>query len=51
MLYREIIALYSELHTKHTNTMCWQNAEIPNFKTGGTQNNPERENGPSMNNQ
>jgi hypothetical protein len=25
MLYREIIAAYSEIHTKHINTLCGQN--------------------------
>jgi len=28
MLYREIIAVCSEIHTKHINTMCGQNVEI-----------------------
>ena len=27
MLYREIIAVYSEIHTKHINTLCGQNVE------------------------
>ena len=27
MLYREIIAVCSEIHTKHTNTLCGQNVE------------------------
>ena len=27
MLYREIIAVYSEIHTKHINTLCRQNVE------------------------
>jgi hypothetical protein len=26
MLFREIIAVYCENHTEHTNTMCGQNA-------------------------
>ena len=26
MLYREIIAVYSQIHTKHINTLCGQNA-------------------------
>jgi len=30
MLYREIIALCSEIHTKHTNTLCGQNVEFVN---------------------
>jgi hypothetical protein len=28
MLYSEIIAVCSQIHTKHTNTLCGQNAEI-----------------------
>jgi hypothetical protein len=28
MLYREIIAVYSEIHTKHINTLCGQNVEF-----------------------
>ena len=28
MLYREIIALCSEIHTKHINTLCGQNVEL-----------------------
>jgi hypothetical protein len=34
MLYREIIAVYSEIHTKHINTLCGQNVE---FLNAGTQ--------------
>jgi hypothetical protein len=30
MLYREIIAVCAQIHTKHTNTLCGQNAELPN---------------------
>ena len=29
MLYREIIAVYSQIHTKHINTLCGQNAPGP----------------------
>ena len=36
MLYREIIAVCSEIHTKHTNTLCVQNVEFVNVKPGGT---------------
>ena len=36
MLYREIIALCSQIHTKHINTVCGQNVELLNFKPGGT---------------
>jgi hypothetical protein len=32
MLYREIIAVCSQCHTKHVNTMCGQNAHILNVK-------------------
>jgi len=30
MLYREIIADCSEIHTKHINTVCGQNVELVN---------------------
>jgi len=30
MLYREIIAVCSEIHTKHINTLCGQNGELLN---------------------
>jgi len=30
MLYREIIALFSWIHTKHVNTLCGQNVEYLN---------------------
>ena len=36
MLYREIIALCSQIHTKNINTLCGQNIELLNVKTGGT---------------
>jgi hypothetical protein len=32
MLYREIIAVFSEIHTKHINTLCGQNVEFLNIK-------------------
>jgi len=32
MLYREIIAVCSQIHTKHTNTLCGQNAELLNVE-------------------
>jgi len=32
MLYREIIAVCSQIHTKHINTLCGQNAELSNVK-------------------
>jgi hypothetical protein len=28
MLYREVIAIYSEIHTEHINTLCGQNTEL-----------------------
>jgi hypothetical protein len=36
MLYREIIAVCSEIHTKHINTQCGQNVGGLNVKPGGT---------------
>jgi hypothetical protein len=36
MLYRETMAVWSEIHTKHTNTLCGQNIELLNIKPGGT---------------
>jgi hypothetical protein len=38
MLYREIIAVCSRIHTKHINTMCRQNVELC-VKPGGTYSN------------
>jgi len=32
MLYREIIAVCSEIHTKPINTLCGQNVELLNVK-------------------
>ena len=32
MLYWEIIAVCSEIHTKHINTLCGQNVELLNVK-------------------
>ena len=32
MLYREIIAVYSEIHIKHTNTLSGQKIELLNVK-------------------
>jgi hypothetical protein len=32
MLYREIIAVCSEIHTEHKNTLCGQNVELLNVK-------------------
>jgi hypothetical protein len=39
MLYREVIAVCSEIHTKHKNTLCGQNVESLNVKPGGTYSN------------
>ena len=36
MLYREIMAVCSEIHTKHINTLCGQNVEFVDVKPGGT---------------
>jgi hypothetical protein len=36
MLYSEIIAVCSEIHTKHINTLCGQNVQFVNVKPGGT---------------
>ena len=32
MLYREIIVVYSQIHTKYINTLCGQNAGLLNVK-------------------
>ena len=32
MLYREIMAVCSEIHTKHINALCGQNVELLNVK-------------------
>jgi hypothetical protein len=32
MLYREIMAVCSEIHTKHINTLCGQNVELLDVK-------------------
>jgi hypothetical protein len=39
MLYREIIAVCSEIHIKHINTLFGQNVEFFNVKPGGTYSN------------
>jgi len=36
MLYREIIAVCSEIHTKHINTAVWAERRVVNVKLGGT---------------
>jgi len=32
MLYREVIAVCSQIHTKHINTLCGENVELLNVK-------------------
>jgi len=32
MVYREIIAVCSQIHTKHINTVCGMNVEFVNVK-------------------
>ena len=39
MLYGEIIAVCSDVHTKHKNTVCWQNVEFVDVKPCGTYSN------------
>ena len=39
MLYREIIAVCSEIHTKHIYTLCGQNIGFFNVTLGGTYSN------------
>ena len=39
MLYREIIAVCSKIHTKHINTLCGQNVELSCVKPGGNYGN------------
>jgi len=36
MLYSEIIAVCSQIHTKHIYTLCGQNVELLNVKPSGT---------------
>jgi hypothetical protein len=36
MLYRDTIAVCSEIHTKHINTLCGQNVAIFSVNPGGT---------------
>jgi hypothetical protein len=36
MLYREIIAVCSQIHTKHIITLCGQHIDLLNVKPGGT---------------
>jgi hypothetical protein len=39
MLYGEIIAVCSEIHTKHINTLCGQNEGFFNVKSDGAYSN------------
>ena len=39
MLYREIIVVLSQIHTKYTNTLCGQHVEWLNVKTGDAYSN------------
>ena len=39
MLYGEFIAVCSQNHTKHVNTLCGQNVQIVNIKRGCVLNN------------
>ena len=32
MLFKEMIAVFSQIHTKHINTVCGQNVELLNVK-------------------
>ena len=36
MLYREIIAVCSQIHTKHVSSLCGQNVGFVNANPGGT---------------
>jgi len=36
MLYREIMVVCSEIHTKHINILRGQNVELLNVRLGGT---------------
>jgi len=36
MLYGEIISAFSQIHTKHINTLCGPNVELLNVRPGGT---------------
>jgi len=36
MLYTEIVAVSSQIHTKHINTLCGQNTEFLNVTASGT---------------
>jgi hypothetical protein len=39
MLYKEIVTVCSEIHTKHINTLCGQNVELLIVNHGGVHSN------------
>ena len=39
MLCREIMAVCSQIHTKHKNTVCGQNVKLLNVQTCGVYSN------------
>jgi len=39
MLHREIIAVFSQIHSEHKYSVCGQKVEFMNVKPGGTYNN------------
>ena len=39
MLYSEVIAVCSQIHTKYINTMCGKNVELQHVKLGGSYSN------------
>jgi hypothetical protein len=39
MLCREILNVCSQIHTKHINTLCEQNVELLDVKSGGIYSN------------
>jgi len=39
MTYREIVTIYSDIHTQHVNAVCLQNVLGLNVKRGGTYSN------------
>jgi len=41
MLYREIIAVCSQIHTKHINTLCGQNVEFVNVQLSFIESIPD----------
>jgi hypothetical protein len=36
MMYSEIIAVYSQIHTKHIDILCGQHVKLLNVKPAGT---------------